>query len=226
MASVQASPTAAAFRDRCCTSWQVLVNHPFVEALAGGKLPLDRFCRYLEQDVHFLQDFARAIGRAIGRSADEEELRQLAARLAIIVGKELDGVHELLDRVRALLGERAPAPAPPAPTTVAYGRFLIATAARGDALDLLTAMLPCAWSYAEIGRRWAASAAEHPVYADWLRLFGGDEYLAYIEEQLAIFERFAARAHPVDDERLFGLFAAAMRFERAFWDMAYGWEEQ
>jgi len=109
MASVQASPTAAVFRDRC-----------------------DASC-------------------------------ELTERLAIIVAKELDGVHELLDQVRALLAERAPAPAQPTPT-VAYGSFLVATAAGGHALDLMTAMPPCAWRYADIGRSWAASASTHPVY--------------------------------------------------------------
>ena len=112
----------------------------------------------------------------------------------------------------------------PAPTTISYSSFLLATAARGDALDVMAALLPCAWSYADIGLAHVDSAVDHPIYADWLRFFAGSEYIDSIEARRAVFDRVAARAAPRRSARLHELFRTATRLERAFWDMAYAGE--
>src|SRR4051794_41328779 len=44
-----------------------------------------------------------------------------------------------------------------APATDAYCDFLLRTAALGDFAELVAALLPCMWSYAEIGGRPAAA---------------------------------------------------------------------
>jgi len=212
-------------RSRCDGVWGTLLDHPFVSDLAAGTLPLEAFRFYIEQDILFLDDYARAIGLAVGRAADEDELHELTRQLATVVEEEIEKERVLLRRVDELLGT-ASAPAPrPAATTQAYSNFLIATAARGDALDVMTALLPCAWSYAEIGRAHLATTAEHPVYTDWMRLFGGDDYLHYVERRLASYDRFSARVSESRRERLLELFLTATRLEAAFWDMAYNEED-
>ncbi len=42
--------------------------------------------------------------------------------------------------------------------------------------ELLAAILPCTWSPGLIGYRWAADAADHPAYRDWLAFFASAEY--------------------------------------------------
>jgi thiaminase/transcriptional activator TenA len=104
---------------------------------------------------------------------------------------------------------------------IAYGSFLLATAARGDALDVMAALMPCAWSYADIGLMHAGEAAEHPVYADWLRFFGGAEYVDSIADRREVLDRLAASVSAARRRRLAELFTTAARLELAFWDMAY-----
>jgi thiaminase/transcriptional activator TenA len=204
-------------RASCDVLWEELLQHPFVRDAAAGTLPLERFRFYLEQDILFLDDYARAIGIAAGRTEDDETLRLLTEELSLVVEREIASERELLARVGG--GSVDPEPAA---TTVAYGSFGVATAARGDPLDLLAAQLPCAWSYAEIGLRHAPTVADHPVYADWLRFFGEPEYVDAIAERRAAFDRLAAGAAPERLLRLSELFTTATRLEHAFWQLAYG----
>jgi thiaminase/transcriptional activator TenA len=213
--------TSGWLRAQCDDIWPTLIEHPFVTELAAGTLPLATFRFYVEQDVLFLDDYARAIGFAVARAGDEDEMRELTHQLVTVVDEELEQERVLLRRVEELLADDASRPATHAPTTAAYGGFLLATGARGDALDVMTALLPCAWSYADIGRAHVASTVEHPVFSDWMRLFGGPEYLGYVDRRLGAYDRFAERAGADRRERLLELFRTAARLERAFWDMAY-----
>jgi thiaminase (transcriptional activator TenA) len=223
---VVATSACESLRAGCRDLWQGLLAHPFVLELAAATLPLAKFRRYLRQDLVFLEDYAAAIAIAVARADRPEDRILLIEELQIVVGSEVDAQRGQLESVEQLLGvEPAPAPAP-ARATVGYGSFLIATAARGDALDVMAALMPCAWSYAEIGVLYARDATEHPVYADWLRFFGGDDYLRSIEQRRAIFDSAAADAAPARWARLSELFATATRFEQAFWDMAYSEEEE
>jgi thiaminase/transcriptional activator TenA len=218
-----ATSLSTALRDQCRGDWQALVEHPFVAELASGTLPLQKFRFYIEQDILFLDDYARAIGFASGRASSHDELSELTAQLAAVVQNEIQGERALLRRVEDLLepGHAGAGVVEPDPMTVTYSSFLLATAARGDALDVMTAMLPCAWSYADIGRRYLPDAVEHPVYSGWLRLFGSGDYPDYVERRLVTFDRVAARAAPGRHVRLGELFRTATRLEHAFWDMAY-----
>jgi thiaminase/transcriptional activator TenA len=222
--SAVATPTCNMLRESCRHVWQSLLDHPFVYELAAGTLPLWKFRFYLEQDILVLNDYARAIGLGISR-ADDEELRELTKQLQIVVGSELDSEWDLLRRVDELAGRRNGPAVRPATTTIAYTSFLLATAARGDALDVMTALMPCAWSYADIGLAHAGEAAEHPIYSDWLRFFGSADYVDSVDERRATLDRIVARSAHARHARLYQLFTIATRLERAFWDMAYAVEE-
>ncbi|MFN2629051.1 MAG: thiaminase II [Gaiellaceae bacterium] len=219
MAGPVATSACEAFREQCRDVWQSLLDHPFVRELAAGTLPLEKFRFFVEQDLLFLEDSARAIGFAVGRADTEEVLRALADELQILVDRELESERELLRRVEELAGPGEAVVV--RPTTLAYGSFLVATAARGDALDVLAAFMPCSWSYAEIGLARAPKAIEHPVYAEWLRFFGGAEYVDSITERRALLDRLASSAGLARRRRLAGLFATGARLESAFWEMAY-----
>jgi thiaminase/transcriptional activator TenA len=89
----------------------------------------------------------------------------------------------------------------------------------------MTALLPCAWSYADIGRAHLEVTADHPVYTDWMGLFGGADYLQYVDRRLASYDRFSTGIADGRRERLLELFLTATRLEAAFWDMAYNEED-
>lgn len=201
--------------------WGALLEHPFVAQLADGTLPLDRFRFYLEQDRLYLLDFARVIAMAAARTSDEVELRWFAGVLRQTLEEELAEnarLHELL------LAEGAPdrgGSRELGPAASSYTGFLQEVGFRGSLLELTVALLPCPWSYAEIGRTYENRATDDPIYADWFAYQSSAEARAFAEEMIAIVDARAAGLDTARFESLAGIFRTATRHELAFWEASY-----
>lgn len=208
-------------RADCDELWRSLPDHPFLRELAAGTLPIDRFRFFVEQDVEFLEATMQALGFGLARARDETEIRLLLDEAALIADRELETERRLLARVEHISGPSA-LPVIQAPATVAYAGWLVATAVRGDPLDLLVALHPCVWSYAFIARELESDLVEHPIYTDWIRFFAGEDYAAAIDERTAALD---ALLGPLSEPRiahLSRLFTMGTRLEILFWDMAHG----
>ena len=57
--------------------WERATGHPMVEAIADGSLPHATFRRYFEQNVLYLQDYARAIAVIVAKAPDREVISTL-----------------------------------------------------------------------------------------------------------------------------------------------------
>jgi thiaminase/transcriptional activator TenA len=200
-------------------AWQAAVGHPMVREIGDGSLPHAKFRRYFEQNIWYLEDYARAIAMVTSKAPDTEALVVLSEMTAQIITVELPANRDFLLRLGG--GPAGPRHTAMAPTTYAYTSHLLATCAYGDCASGLTALLPCQWSYGEIGSALVAAKPADPIYADWVSLFGDPAYSALVSSTTALLDRLAGDA---DHElgRLRGPFDASTRYEVAFWDMAYG----
>ena len=203
------------------SAWARATRHPMVRAIADGSLPHATFRGYFEQNVLYLEDYARAIALILSKAPDRDAITILARFLGQIVEREIPANLSFLERLggdpAALGGAQSLRPA-----VYDYTRHLLAVSAQGDVAEGLTAVLPCQWSYGELARPLMASTPEDPIYADWIRMFGNDEYGALVDETTALLDRLA---DPDDEARLASLFAIfdrSTQYEVAFWDMAYG----
>ena len=61
---------SALLRERGAASWAAAVSHPMVAEIGAGTLPHETFRYYFEQNVLYLEDYARAIALIIGRAPD------------------------------------------------------------------------------------------------------------------------------------------------------------
>jgi thiaminase (transcriptional activator TenA) len=202
--------------------WEALHAHPFVRGLADGTLPIDAFRFYVEQNLQYLPEYARAMAFGAARSEDIDTLRIFAGELANVIDSEIPQNRALCDRAIALGAADLGGSRGMAPATVAYTSFLVATAGRHGPLEVMAAIVPCTWSYGDIGARLRGSVADHPVYTDWVGFFGSDEYAEIVATMRRDFERLAAHADDVTVERLRDIFATGVRLEHDFWTMAYG----
>lgn len=208
-------------RASCADEWEALHAHPFVAGLGDGTLPLDAFRFYVEQNLQYLPEYARAMALAVGRAEDLETMRIFAGELANVLENEIPQNRELLRRTIELGAADEGGAAGMAPATVAYTGFLVGTAARGGPVEIMAAIVPCTWSYGDIGRRLHERTREHPVYAEWIRFFGSDAYAGIVSAMRRDFERLAADVDERGEQRLRELFVTGVRLERRFWDMAY-----
>jgi thiaminase/transcriptional activator TenA len=205
-------------RAACGDVWGGLHAHPFVQELAAGTLPPDKFRFYVEQNLQYLPEYARAMALGASRADDLDTMRVFAADLANVVEVEIPQNEELLRRVCELGARDLGGSDGMAPATVSYTSFLVATAVRFEPLETMAAIPPCTWSYGEIAARLAPEVAEHPVYAEWIGFFGSAGYGELVEKMRRDFEE---RAGGAPSERLSFLFTMGARLESAFWDMAY-----
>lgn len=201
-------------RARGATYWEAAVGHPMVEEIGAGTLPHDTFRFYFEQNVPYLHHYARAIALAIAGTSSRTALPALTRLLAQIVEVELPANLSFLER----LGGRADRTAVLLPTSYAYTRHLLDAAGRGGLTVGLAALLPCQWSYGEIGQRLAPAMPADPIYADWIAMFASSGYDDLVAATTALLD---AECTDADRTRTSDAFDRSTNYELAFWNMAY-----
>ncbi|MQY25811.1 TenA family protein [Nocardia aurantia] len=201
-------------RERGAQHWEAAVTHPMVREIGDGTLPHETFRFYFEQNVEYLHDYARAVALTIAGVTEHAAQAVLTRFLAQIVEVEIPAN---LDFLETLGGQRV-RPAPLLPTAYAYTRHVL-DAARADTAVALAALLPCQWSYGEIGRRLLADGPPaDPIYARWIGLFAGDGYGELVGASTDLLDNTCARTDP---GRIEAAFDRSTRYEIAFWEMAY-----
>ena len=207
--------------DAGAETWAAAVTHPMVREIAAGTLPHETFRGYFRQNVLYLEAYARAIGLVIARAPDRAGLDVLTRFEWRIVETEIPANLAFLDK----LGgdeETVAGRGRMHPTTEAYTRHLLAVCATEDCAAGLTAVLPCQWSYGELARPLMAARPADPIYADWIALFGDDDYDALVGETTALLDRLVDLDDAARVASLSEIFERSTSYERAFWDMAYG----
>lgn len=213
------APTSAALRAAGADAWAAAVSHPVVRAIGDGTLPHRTFRGYFEQNVRYLEDYARAIALTVARAPDRAALEVLSRFLRQIVATEIPANLAFLARLGGS-ADRLPGPAELHPVTYAYTRHLLHVCAQGDCAEGLAALLPCQWSYGEIAQPLMAAPPDDPVYADWIEMFGNADYDALVAETTGLLDRLADPADSRQWPRLSEVFTISIRYEGEFWDMA------
>ncbi|PPH21254.1 bifunctional hydroxymethylpyrimidine kinase/phosphomethylpyrimidine kinase [Rathayibacter sp. AY1C4] len=179
---------------------------PFVRALGDGSLGREDFEWYLEQDALYLTEYARVLAVAAQRAPTTAEQVFWAEGSASALAAEAQ-LH------RDRLGTRDAAPAP---VTRGYTDHLLAVAARGGYGEIVAALLPCFWLYADVGSRLAASGhPEHP-YADWLLTYGDPVFATATERAIEFTEQAARDASPRQRAAMRDAFLRSSSFEKDF----------
>jgi thiaminase/transcriptional activator TenA len=195
------------------------LQHPVVRAIGDGSLAPETFRFYLEQDYQFLLRYARVLAQAVSASPDLPTARRLADVLHATLAVEIDALVDLyvaFEGDRGRLNQIAPAP-----TCQAYTDHLLASAASGELLVILAAILPCQWGYREIGRDLARRGLPaHPGYARWIAEYASDEYGALVAWLVERFDQLATSAGRAARERAATAFELSSRYELGFWEMA------
>jgi thiaminase/transcriptional activator TenA len=218
--SVRAAGVSSILHEQGAEAWAAAVGHPMVLGIADGSLPHETFRRYFTQNVLYLEEYARAIGVIIAKAPDREALTVLTRFLAQIVENEIPANLAFLERVGGD-ADTVAGRGTMLPTTYAYTCHLLSTCALGDCAEGLTAVLPCQWSYGELARPLTTALPDDAIYADWIGMFGNDEYDGLVAESTALLDRLVDPAVERRMAALSRIFERSTRYEAEFWDMAY-----
>lgn len=218
---IRATGAASVLHAKGSDAWDAAVRHPMVLEIADGSLPHETFRRYFTQNVLYLEDYARAIGVIVGKAPDRDAVTILARFLAQIVENEIPANLAFLERLGGD-ADTAAGRGRMLPATYAYTRHLLAACTLGDCAEGLTAVLPCQWSYGELARPLTAHPPADPIYADWIAMFGNDDYDGLVAQTTALLDRLLDPSDEGRMARLSAIFERSTRYEAEFWDMAYG----
>ena len=204
--------------------WREQLGHPFVRALGEGTLPQPKFEFYIRQDALFLVELTKTFAYAATRTDDPEEMRRFGELLLNTLSVER-ALHQGYGEQFGLSPEEMAATSM-APTNYAYTRHLLHVSATGGLPELVTAILPCAWIYAEVGRHFQEQGLptqDHP-YRDWLLTYASPDFEEVGGWLRGVLDDRAAGLDPSNRRRLEEIFIMSSRYEWMFWDMA--WREE
>ena len=198
--------------------WGKIFRNPFLRQLQEGTLPLEKFRYYLAQDYLYLEGFARAVALALAKAPDPHELELLARRVPTPVERPMHQklmamVDLSLDDVETM-GH--------SPTNLAYINHMVSAAALGGLGRTAAALLPCPWSYHEIGT--LLGPLEHPVYSQWAAPYKEGLLEESTQAWRGFLDREAAQSGPREREAMRRAFLTSSRYEYMFWQMAYNEE--
>lgn len=204
--------------------WEANYNHPFVQGIGNGTLTEDRFRFFLRQDYVYLIDFCKFFGIAAAKAHQLNTMAKFSESLNAILNFEMnlhrsvcaefDITPEELERTVA------------SPANLAYTSYLLRVAYEGDAGDIMAALLPCLWGYAEIGARLKAKGLpRHKHYAKWIETYASPEFQALTDWSRSWLDEYASHASEEKKRRMEEIFMTTSKWEHIFWEMAWKKEE-
>lgn len=204
--------------------WAKCLNHPFVQGIGDGTLPVEKFQYFMLQDYLYLFDYARVFALGVVKARDPELMRTFAQNVNAILGGEMN-IHRAYMR-RLGITEAQVFSVQPALDNLSYTSYMLSVANAGTPVEIVASILACSWSYAEIGQALAGipGAAEHPFYGEWIQGYASEEYAATNQALIDLMNALAADASEAQLIRLEEIFVNCSRYELGFWDMA--WEER
>ena len=197
---------------------------PLLEALSDGTLEGDVFRHYMLQDALYLNQYSRSLAIMATKAPDSEQLTVFLkmAQRAIEVEQSLHA--GFLDQFGLTAAEIADAE--PSPTCLAYTNFVLASVQQGSYGVGLTAILPCAWIYWDVGEA-IKSRPQTPnnPYQAWIDAYGNPDFAAGARQTIALTEQAAQAASPSERAQMLDVFTRACQYEWMFWDSAWSKEK-
>lgn len=197
--------------------FDAILRHPFLDALADASLPEATFVRYLVDDAHYLERYARVLALIATRAPDPAGTELFAAAAVGAIAAER-ALHRGFLAPRGLDPDVDRGAVPePSPTCRAYTGYLLELASSAPVAVAIAGVLPCFRVYAEVG---AAILVRRPhgehAYAAWIDTYAAAEF----EQEV---RRVEACTDALEGDRaaMLEAYAAAIRFEWMFWDAAW-----
>jgi len=207
--------------DKVHPLWEKTHQHPFVTGIGDGSLPIGKFAFYLKQDYLFLIDYAKLFAMASIKAGDLATSSRFAALQEATLRTEMN-LHRQYAARFGISAEELEA-TPPSFAMLAYTSYMLKVAYQGSLAELVSALLPCMWSYWEIGKRLAAKpgAAEHPLYGDWVKMYSSPEFGELTQWLIGVLDELADGMAERELAKWEEHFLITAQMEYQFWEMAY-----
>ena len=200
--------------------WRQNHNHPFVQGMGDGTLEKEKFRFYMIQDYLYLIDYAKLFAVGAMKATDVQTMGKFAALLDSTLNEEMSLHREYAKKFE--ISEKELEKAQPSPTTLAYTHYMLHVGQSGTLAELVAALLPCMWSYWEIGKELSEKpGANNEFYREWIEMYSSEEFGELATWCINLFDSLTEDKSEAELEKLEEIFLNTTRFEYMFWDMAY-----
>lgn len=195
--------------------WTRMLDHPFLLETRDGTLPDATFANWMRQDYLFVEAAIPFMGALLAKAPVGH--RQALAEAIAAFHRELD-----LFRERAAASGISLADVEPSFVCHAYVQFLLATAAQGGYGEGFAVLYGAEKAYHESWKVVRSGIDPGSPWTGFVENWAGDAFAGWVGWLEAELDRLAGRAGPAERERMAGLFETTVRYEIAFWELAYG----
>ena len=193
---------------------QKIVSMDFIQDMFDGSLSNEQFYYYIEQDIHYLNDYARANAYLMAKSENTEQLKFFLAS-ADASFKEQERVHGHYTVQPDYSQKNTLTPA-----FKNYSNFILYNTATQSLPIGYASILACPWLYVYLGEHFSAKKFDNTKYQYWFEANCTIEVQEWLIEQKQYFETFAIN-FPSYREEMKKLFRDALFLEYEFWNDAY-----
>lgn len=205
--------------------WEGYHSHPFLVEMKEGTLPVEKFRYYMIQDYLYLYEYSKVFALGVVKAKDHELMRMFSGMVDSTLNGEMDIHKKYMERLgiteEEVRGTKA------ALDNVSYTNYMLTEAYQGGVLEVLAAILSCAWSYEVIGREVAKvpGMMEHEFFGEWVRGYASEEYRKMTQDLLDLINRLGEGISEEKKDELIEIFTRCSLYEGKFWDMAYEMKE-
>lgn len=204
--------------------WEECAKTPFIKELQTGTLPPEKFRQYIIQDSIYLKNYARVYGKAIYHSLNLKDIQTYYSMLNFVTDEE--STVRLSYLAQFGITDDDIEYIEPLPENRKYIDFLLHIAEKGDACEILMAVLPCMLSYSYVFRKIAkAQGVGESRYFDFIRDYAEEEYLENCRSWRDFANQRCDGLPEREKEKLSDIFTRGSLLELEFWKMAYGGED-
>lgn len=197
--------------------YEKILRMPFVEQLAAGTLPHEKFMFYLRQDALYIDNYSKVLSHIASRLLDRDHV-------ADFIRFALDGVAvEKLMHGSFLHGEVPPV-SEMSPACMLYTSVLTAQSVAPVEVEA-AAVLPCFWVYQRVGQSIMERSTPDNPYRLWIETYGDKGFEASTRRAIEICDDLASAAGEETRRRMTEIFVTCTRMEWLFWDSAWNLEQ-
>lgn len=196
-----------------------LVSQPYLKELFNGTLLKARFNYYLEQNVFYLNAYARSLSLLASRFPTEEEIRFFSYHSSVTI----DLISYSKETYQKINQKEMPALVKKDKTLLDYVNFEAAHCAFSELAVAASAMYPCFWGYQKIGEEYRKmkKAAENNLYSEWVAGYTDTSYDEQVKKFGGILNRLAENSSPATRKEMLRAFVAGCAYEKSFFEACY-----
>lgn len=202
--------------------WEAGYNHPFVQGIGQGTLDKESFKFYLLQDYLYLIEYAKVFALGAVKADTVEVMRHFSSSAYFTINGEL-GLHEEYMEKFGIAVEDVKK-VRPSLFNSAYTANMLAQGQTGGLAEIIAAVFPCAWTYAEYGQRLKkdyADALDNNYYKSWIEMYSSQEFEDSFQWFYPTLDRLVENMSDEQKQRIEDIFIQSVEFEYLFWEMSY-----